>query len=171
MRSCGASFESLGALASGFNWIVKTHHDSFHQRHCPPVYFRSMDGELERAGERLLRDPRVVAVWGFGSRARGQRGGRRDVDLAVLLSEPLSLRQQMRLRATVVEALRRDDVDLVVLNDASPVLRHEVVATGTLLGERDLEAAERLEDRALCEYLDTAHLRQVQRRLTSESLK
>lgn len=130
-----------------------------------------MDSVLERAAERLLEDQRVLAVWGFGSRARGQFGGRGDVDLAVLLTAPLSLREELRLRAGVVEELRRDDIDLVVLNDAPPLLRYEVVAGGQLLSARDPQAAERLEERALREYLDTAYLRRVQRRLAREALQ
>lgn len=130
-----------------------------------------MDGVLERAAERLLEDRRVLAVWGFGSRARGQLGGRRDVDLAVLLEQPMSLREELRLRARVVEQLCRDDIDLVVLNDAPPLLRYEVVVGGRLLAARDREAAERMEDRALREYLDTAHLRRTQRRLAREALE
>lgn len=130
-----------------------------------------MDSVLERAAERILQDRRVLAVWGFGSRTRGQVGGRRDIDLAVLLKEPLSLREELRLRGGVVEELRRDDIDLVVLNDAPPLLRYEVVTRGRLLGARDSEAVERLEDRALREYLDTAHLRRAQRRLAREALQ
>lgn len=130
-----------------------------------------MDAQLAQAGDRLLEDPRVLAVWGFGSRARGETGGRRDVDVAVLLTEPLTLREEMRLRAAVVAELHRDDVDLVVLNQAPPVLRYEIVARGRLLATRDPRAVERLEGRVLREYLDTSHLRRVQRRLTREALE
>ena len=127
------------------------------------------DELLKRAGDRLLRDARVLAVWGFGSRVGRRPGVRRDVDLAVLLAEPLSLREELRLRAEVVEALGRDDIDLVALNGAPPLLRYEVVATGRLLGAREPAAAERMEERALREYLDTAHLRKVQRLLAREA--
>jgi hypothetical protein len=35
--------------------------------------------ELQRAADRLAGDPRVAAVWGFGSRARGEAGPRSDI--------------------------------------------------------------------------------------------
>lgn len=47
-----------------------------------------MSNELERAAAVLAEDPRVLAVYGFGSRARGEAGPRSDVDVAVLLAGP-----------------------------------------------------------------------------------
>ncbi len=128
-----------------------------------------MSDELQRAADRLARDPRVEAVWGFGSRARGEAGPRSDVDLAVLLDRRPSLREELRLRAEVVEELRRDDIDLVVLNLAPPLLRYEAVAAGRRLFARDEEAADRFEERAARECFDTAHLRAVQQRLAREA--
>jgi predicted nucleotidyltransferase len=125
--------------------------------------------ELRRAADRLARDPRVLAVYGFGSRARGEAGPRSDVDVAVLLERRLDLREELRLRAEVVDELRRDDVDLVVLNQAPPLLRYEVVAAGRRLFARDEETADLFEERAARECFDTAHLRSVQQRLAREA--
>ena len=121
-----------------------------------------MSQELERAADRLARDPRVLAVWGFGSRARGEAGPASDVDVAVLLDRPLDLAAELALRADVVDELHRDDVDLVILNAAPPLLRYEVVAAGSRLFARDDEAADAFERRAAMECFDTAHLRAVQ---------
>lgn len=128
-----------------------------------------MSQELERAADRLARDPRVLAVYGFGSRSRDEAGPRSDVDVAVLLDQRLSLAQELRLRAEVVQELRRDDVDLVVLNQAPPLLRYEVVSAGRRLFARDEEAADRFEERAARECFDTAHLRATQQRLAREA--
>lgn len=128
-----------------------------------------MPDELDRAARRLAEDPRVLAVWGFGSRARGTAGPRSDVDLAVLLDEEVDLVQELRLRSRVTEALRRDDVDLVVLNSAPPLLRYEVIAAGRRLFARDEEAADWFERRAALECFDTAHLRRVQQDLAREA--
>jgi hypothetical protein len=53
-------------------------------------------------------------------------------------------------------------VDLVVLNDAPPLLAHEVVSTGTSLVCRDDDERARFVARTVSRYLDTAHLRSVQ---------
>jgi predicted nucleotidyltransferase len=124
---------------------------------------------LELAAERLAEDPRVVAVWGFGSRARREAGPGSDVDVAVLLEQQPDLVEELRLRSLVVEALRRDDVDLVVLNGAPPLVRHEAVAAGRRLFARDDEAADEFEERAAREAFDTAYLRRVQQELAREA--
>ncbi len=125
--------------------------------------------DLDTAAHRLAEDPRVLAVWGFGSRARSEAGPASDVDVAVLLDAPLPLREELRLRASVVERLHRDDVDFVVLNTAPPLLRYEVVAAGDRRFARDEETADRFEERAVRECFDTAHLREVQQRLAREA--
>jgi len=111
-----------------------------------------------------------MAVYGFGSRARGKARPRSDVDLAVLLDRRLSLGDELRLRAEVVETLRRDDVDLVILNQAPPVICYEVVAAGRRLFARDPEAADDFEHRTAMRYFDTEHLRETQRRIAREIL-
>ncbi len=128
-----------------------------------------MGNELERAADRLARDPRVQAVYAFGSRARGTAGPASDVDIGVLLDRRLSLGDELRLRAEVVAELRRDDIDFVVLNQAPPLLRYEVVAAGSRLFARDPEAAARFEHRTAMRCFDTAYLRQVQQRLLREA--
>jgi len=132
-----------------------------------------MSNELERAAAVLAEDPRVLAVYGFGSRARGEAGPRSDVDVAVLLAGPWherpSLRDELRLRSRVTEALHRDDVDLVILNGAPPLLRFEVVSANGRLFTRDDEASDRWEHRSIMEYLDTAHLRKVQQDYAREA--
>lgn len=128
-----------------------------------------MSEELQRAAGRLRQDPRVVAVYGFGSRARGEAGPASDVDVAVLLDRRLSLADELRLRSRVVEELHRDDVDLVVLNHAPPLLRCEVVAAGRRLFARDDEAADRFEARAAMECFDTEYLRATQQRILREA--
>ena len=123
---------------------------------------------FDKAAATLAQDPRVEAVYGFGSGIRGTAGPHSDIDLAVLLNQEINLLEELRLRATVVETLRRDDVDLVRLNRSTPLLRYEVLATGRRLFTRDIDAVAHLEIRWLQEYLDTHHLRAVQRQLARE---
>ena len=130
------------------------------------------DALLRRAAARLAGDPRVLAVYGFGSRLdSGAVRPASDVDLAILVGRHLSLAEELDVRAEVVEELRRDDVDLVVLDHAPPLLRYEVVATGRRLFTRHQRAAEVFEERTYREYFDTAYLRAVQRELLREATR
>ena len=51
-----------------------------------------------------------------------------------------------------------DRVDVVTLNNASPVLRQAVITDGVVVKEEKILRTS-FEEQATCEYLDTAHLR------------
>lgn len=57
------------------------------------------------------------------------------------------------------EALGTPEVDVVPLNDATPLMRHRAIRDGRRLIERDRDERVRLETRAILDYLDTAPLR------------
>lgn len=78
------------------------------------------------------------------------------------------------LSAALGSAIGRSDVDVVVLNDAGPVLYHRVITGGARIFVRDLTAATTREGLALSRYCDyVPHLRIVdealRRRLASGS--
>ena len=50
-----------------------------------------------------------------------------------------------------------DRVDVVTLNNASPLLRHAVITDGVVVKEEKILRTS-FEEQAICEYLDTAHL-------------
>lgn len=100
----------------------------------------------------------------FGSQATGRTGPLSDVDIAVWADPDLSRTGRSNLRLELIgqaaEALRTEDVDLVVLNDAGPLLRHRAIRDALRLVDRDVATRVRLETRAILDYLDTEWLRQ-----------
>lgn len=120
--------------------------------------------EREKLTRALDRD-RVVAGMLFGSQASGTAGPLSDVDVAVWLDPELPRERLAALRSeltlAVVEALGTDEVDVVVLNGAPPLLRHRALSGGTRLFDRDPRARVRLETAALLDYFDTAPLRET----------
>lgn len=121
------------------------------------------DAGRERLRTALDRDE-VAAAYVFGSQARGQTGPLSDVDLAVWAAPGLSPQQRFELRLRLANAAERalgeGEVDLVVLDDATPLLRHRAWRDGELLVDRDPRTRVRAQARALVEYLDTAPLRE-----------
>lgn len=85
----------------------------------------------------LARDKRVVLGYLFGSVIGGHSGPLSDVDVAIYVKEKISLRERGRMMMTLVKLLGVPRVDLVLLNSASPVLKHEVIAYGKLIFCRD----------------------------------
>ena len=109
--------------------------------------------------------PEVVAVYLFGSTARGTQGKRSDVDIAILTRAGETPRRRSRPLVEYVQAacdaLGTDRVDVVLLGRASIVLRHEVFREGTLLLVRDPEVLSRFREESSREYLDTIPLRRI----------
>jgi uncharacterized protein len=85
------------------------------------VDWRSLDVVWERM-------PSVEAAWAFGSSQNGVVRERGDIDIAVLFDRPPSLDQLAELRAQIQSATSLDEIDLVPLNDASPILRFEAIS-------------------------------------------
>ena len=98
----------------------------------------------------------VLAVWLFGSIARGTETPRSDVDVAVLLSvpPPATLEGQPFDLQFAFETALGVPVDLVVLNTAPADLVHRVLRDGRLLLDRDRSVRIRFEVRARNEYFD-----------------
>jgi predicted nucleotidyltransferase len=106
----------------------------------------------------LEQRPGVRLAYLFGSAARGTARPSSDVDVAVLAYPGVDLDE---LAAALEKASERH-VDLVDLRVAPPLLLREIVRDGIVLVARDDGERAAFELRALCTYLDTGHLRQVQ---------
>jgi predicted nucleotidyltransferase len=120
--------------------------------------------ELRRLAGVLDRE-NVVAAFVVGSQATGRVGPLSDVDLAVWADPELEpgarFELGLALGAAATRVLGTDEVDLVVLNDAPPLLQHRAMRERLPLVVRDEAARVRLETRALLDYLDTAPLREL----------
>jgi predicted nucleotidyltransferase len=88
----------------------------------------------------------VVAAWLFGSAASGRLHAESDVDVGVLLdwkvlpTEAERFEARVALSGELAAALGDRIVDVVVLNDASPLFARRVVLEGRLLLCRDAQA-------------------------------
>lgn len=113
-----------------------------------------------------MNEPRLVIL--FGSKARGTAARHSDTDIAVLAERPLTLEEKNAFRERVAKKLSVSDenVDLVDLFDAPPLLAHQVGETGTLLEGTRFDF-NRFRIRAWKQYLDTAKFR----RAREQSLK
>jgi predicted nucleotidyltransferase len=90
----------------------------------------------------LLRErvPKLLSVYAFGSRIRGQAGAHSDLDLAVLVAgyaEPLALWALAGDLADVAGC----PVDLLDLRAASTVMQYQIITTGERWWVLDCRAA------------------------------
>ena len=115
----------------------------------------SLVGELTAVASR--QPERIVCAWLFGSLARGDAGPLSDVDVGLLCADSLSREARWDLRIELAGHLARVDgphIDVVILNDAPPLLQDRVLRHGRLLFCHDDRVRVAFESRSLMEYLD-----------------
>jgi len=76
--------------------------------------------------------PNLIALYRFGSQAKGLARTESDLDLAVLACNPIPAVRRFELAQELAIQLHRD-VDLVDLRTASTVMRMQVISTGECL--------------------------------------
>jgi predicted nucleotidyltransferase len=108
----------------------------------------------------LAADERVRFAYLFGSVAAGTATAHSDIDLGVSVQPRGTLLDDARLHDALVAALGREDVDLVVLEDAPPWLCYRVVG-GRPIFSRDDVARVRHRTATELAYLDFKPYRDV----------
>ena len=132
-----------------------------------------------RLAEYLRSRPEILLAYLFGSAAEGRTHSLSDLDIAVLVDQE-RFREldasapwgyQASLTAELMGILQRNDVDLVLLHRAPPLLAREVIRFGRLLYCRDTLTRIVFEVQVHQEYLDTRHLREIQRSYLYEAAR
>lgn len=107
----------------------------------------------------------VVAAMLIGSQGLQTASPLSDVDIAVWhdpeLDPTSALQLQTRLAAVAGRAIDTKEINLAMLNHASPLMRHSAIRDGKRIIERDRDERVRLETRAILDFLDTAPLREL----------
>lgn len=120
------------------------------------------DDALRRLSEALDKDG-VVAAMLIGSQARGEAGPLSDIDVAVWHDPDLDRHERWNLQLALIgaagEALKTNEVDVVMLNHAPPLFQHRAIRDAVRLVERDRAQRVRFETKALLDYFDTEPLR------------
>jgi predicted nucleotidyltransferase len=112
-------------------------------------------------------DPRgALAVYLYGSVARGQARPDSDVDIGVLFATdpPATLDAPQFAIEAALERVLASPVQVVALNRAPADLVHRVLRDGRVVLDRDRAARIRFEVRSRNEYFDLAPIRRLYRR-------
>ncbi|MGA1795981.1 MAG: type VII toxin-antitoxin system MntA family adenylyltransferase antitoxin [bacterium] len=99
----------------------------------------------------LKRHPDLMAIYHFGSSAKGKMNRESDIDLAVLAKRHLDTFTTWTL-GQHLSALLRYEVDLIDLLKTSTVMRMQVVSKGRCLYEGDTMKRELFEDYVYSAY-------------------
>ena len=114
---------------------------------------------IKRVVVRYLRSRREVqAAYVFGSVASGRTRPGSDIDVAVLVDGRVRASRMFEYRLKLIgglgSALHRSDVDVVILNQATPLLAHRVLSQGKLVLERSAPARVRFQVKTASRYFD-----------------
>jgi predicted nucleotidyltransferase len=125
---------------------------------------------VEEITKRLMpvfEEQRTELVLLFGSAASGTMHKRSDIDLAFLFEGPVDI---LALTNKVIQLLRTDNVDVVDLRHAPPLLRYLVAKNGRVLYERRQGLFNVFYSLAFRMYVDSRKLREAQRAAMSQYL-
>lgn len=113
----------------------------------------------------VFRSHKVTLAYLYGSHARETALPTSDVDIAVLFRPDVDASEystlQISLITNLMSILKRNDVDVAVLNAAPPLLRYKAWADGKVVYCDSEPARIRYEVKAMLDYFDTKELRDV----------
>ena len=112
----------------------------------------------EKISALCSREPAVYAAYIFGSRAKGSVGPEKDLDLALLLNSTRGRGFSLLPFMSNLERACGCRADVVILNHAGEILKHEVRRTGRLVFERDSEKRKQFEVLSRKSYEDFLYL-------------
>lgn len=102
----------------------------------------------------------IVAVYLFGSEAKKKGNKESDVDIAILCesSSVPDFHSKIEIQEALSSRLKKE-VDVVVLNKANPILKHQVLKYGELLLNNNPSLVNTFIVRSLMEYDDIKRVR------------
>lgn len=111
------------------------------------------DSSREDLVDLFNRGDEVKLAYLFGSVSRGDEGSLSDIDIAIYLDKDSDFgKVEMRLLSRISEFF--DDFDLVVLNEASPLMKYNVVKDGEVIYEDSNSNTALIESEITKRYLD-----------------
>ena len=141
-----------------------------------------MIGGMDELGSQLAdyfrgKAPEVVSAYLFGSRAAGRQHRDSDIDIAVFFDRDRLPRRRDRSWAAVemssdlIALSHCNEVDVVVLNDATPELAREATENGVRVFCGDEETDRRFRLQTKLRYIDLIPFLRRNRRIKAETLR
>jgi len=111
----------------------------------------SLDEILKRLKKFLEKDPNILFALVFGSAASGKFKKDSDIDIAIYVKEDLEPSEYLKLVTNLCDLVKRE-VHLIVLNKASPLLRHQVMKEKKILFIKDFDIYANFREKTMTDY-------------------
>ncbi|NLJ38381.1 MAG: nucleotidyltransferase domain-containing protein [Candidatus Atribacteria bacterium] len=109
---------------------------------------------IPEAQKVLNKNPQVIFAYLFGGLAKNHLSSLSDVDIAVYLIANNELEVKLNLLNQLGQALKTDEIDLVILNTASLPLKARIIQNKKVLIDKDPNLRYSFESLTLREYFD-----------------
>ena len=109
-------------------------------------------------GDYFRNREEILLAFMFGSAVSERLTEKSDLDIAVLFNSTPDFSLLVKIRDEISECMGRE-IDLVVLNDASPVIRMQVLKNGKLLKNKDSVIYSNFFVKTVKEYDDLKYIR------------
>lgn len=104
--------------------------------------------------------PDIQLSFLFGSSVKGYFSKESDIDIAVLFDKKPDLNEIIELKE-ILESILKREVDLAILNGASPILKMQVLKYGILIFKRDDKVYNKFFVDTINQYDDLKRVRKV----------
>ncbi len=129
------------------------------------------DRLLKLLKNKLISEEKVCFAYLFGSQARQDAGKLSDIDIAIYLDHGIDgFRYRLYLMEAIMKTIKNDKVDIIILNNATLLICHQVVKDGVVLKDDKRQRLD-FETQVLWEYHDTEYLRNTQLSYMREHLR
>ena len=130
-----------------------------------------IDGISPKTFERFCKHKRIAFAALFGSVVSGRTTAHSDLDVAFWVEGERIEGRELDLTNGLMALFHRNDVDVVVLNHATPLLQWQVASTGKPLYERRAGSFRWFQIYAMKRYDDTKKLLALQDRFLERFVK
>lgn len=131
-----------------------------------------IDIVMPRLVKALQQDNDILFAYLFGSYGKGKPTSLIDIDLAVYFrSRGHMMDKKIDLFLLVSGILKTDEIDIVLLNESTPLLIHSIMQTGKLLFSKDELERIRFLSKNLKEYLEMEYYREKYQEAMKKRIK
>lgn len=112
---------------------------------------------------KLFQENNAASAYLFGSYAKNNPGPLSDIDIAVLLAKDIGEKdffgKRLIFTNEIMKLFHQNKVDVIILNDAPPPLRFNVIKEGIIIFDANPKVRYMFESKTMIEYIDTKPLR------------
>ena len=124
----------------------------------------TLDNIKTMLADYFQRQEEIEIAYIFGSIARGTESALSDIDIAILIDDQQINEDKFRygykaeILADLMKILKKNNVDLVILNEANTLLRHRVLYHGKLIYSKNEKKRIAFQTTTIDKYVDFKEL-------------